>query len=65
MVLRIDNARSYKAKIPFVLHDDVVHQKKKTKINVSWAWKLPKNVKMETHKLPRGKKVKVKAGFRV
>ena len=65
VILHSDSARSYKSKISGVLHDAVVHQKKKVKINGKWVWKLPKYVTMKTHKLPSGRKIKTKAGTQV
>ena len=32
VVLHTDSARSYKAKVPGVVHDNVVHQKKRVKV---------------------------------
>ena len=65
VVLHSDSARSYKGKISGVLHDAVIHQKKKMKVNGKWVWKLPKYVTMKTHTLPSGKKIKTKAGTQV
>ena len=42
-------------KLPGVLHDSVVHQKKRVKKNGKWEWTKPNFVKMKVHKLPGGR----------
>ena len=44
-----------------MLHDAVIHQKKKIK----GVWKLPKYVTLKKHKLPNGKTIQVKGGTQV
>lgn len=65
IILHTDSARSYKAKVPGVLHDSVVHQKKRVKVRGKFVWKSPNFVKLTTHKLPCGKKLRVKAGTQI
>ena len=65
VILHTDSARSYKAKVPGVLHDSVVHQKKHVKVKGKYVWQSPSLVKLTTHKLPCGKKIRVKAGTQV
>eukprot|EP00435_Cladocopium_sp_Y103_P025204 s23_g6.t1 len=65
VILHTDSARSYKAKVRGVLHDSVVHQKKRMKVGGKFVWRSPKFVKLVTHKLPCGKKQRVKAGTQI
>jgi hypothetical protein len=65
VVLHTDGARSYKLQIPGVLHDHVVHQKKKIMIKGKSKWALPKYVKTFKHKLPDGSFLRVKGGTQV
>ncbi|CAL1168609.1 unnamed protein product [Cladocopium goreaui] len=62
VIFHTDSAKAYKMKLPGVLHDSVVHQKKRVKKNGKWEWTKPNFVKMKVHKLPGGKTVKVKCG---
>lgn len=62
VVLHSDSARSYKLKLPGVVHDSVVHCKKRIKVNGKYVWVKPKYVKVSARKLPNGKKLQVKAG---
>ena len=62
VIFHTDSAKAYKMKLPGVLHDSVVHQKKRVKKNGKWEWTKPNFVKMKVHKLPWGKTVKVKCG---
>ena len=57
-----DSAKAYKLKLSGVIHDSVVHQKKKVKVKGKWQWIKATFVKIKTHKLPGGKLLKVKAG---
>eukprot|EP00435_Cladocopium_sp_Y103_P072187 s526_g39.t1 len=65
VILHTDSARSYKAKVRGVLHDSVVHQKKRVKVRGKLVWRSPNFVKLVTHKLPCGKKLRVKAGTQI
>ena len=62
VIFHTDSAKAYKMKLPGVLHDSVVHQKKRVKKHGKWEWTKPNFVKMKVHKLPWGKTVKVKCG---
>ncbi|CAE7212292.1 unnamed protein product [Symbiodinium sp. CCMP2592] len=66
VVLHTDSAKSYKAKVDGVIHDRVVHCKKRVKINGKYQWTSPKYVTMVTHKVPgSNKKLKVKSGTQI
>jgi hypothetical protein len=58
VILHADSAGSYKAKVPGVLHDIVVHQKKRVKVKGKYVWQSPICVKFTTHELPCGKKLR-------
>ena len=64
VVLHTDSAKSYKARVKGVLHDAVVHCKKKTQspCGKKTQWRSPQYVRVVNHKLPNGKTLKVKAG---
>ena len=58
-----DAAKTYKMHIPGVVHDNVIHAKKRVKINGKWRWQNPSYVRIVTHKVPGVKKpIKCKAG---
>jgi hypothetical protein len=67
ILLHTDSARSYKAKIEGVIHDNVVHQKKRiyNKKLKKYIWMNPKFTKTVKHKLPNGKVLNVKAGTQI
>ena len=65
VVLHSDSARSYRMKVPGMLHDAVVHKKKRVKRGGKWIWLKPNYVKISTHKLPDGSKLKTKAGTQI
>ena len=49
-----------------VVHDHVVHCKKRIKVKGKWVWMAPKYVSLRKHKLPDSRKViKVKAGTQI
>ena len=62
VVLHTDSAKSYRAKVKGVLHDAVVHCKKKQLVKGKAKWAAPQYVRVVSHKLPGGKVLKVKAG---
>ena len=62
VVLHTDSAKSYRAKVKGVLHDTVVHCKKKHLVKGKAKWAAPQYVRVVSHKLPGGKVLKVKAG---
>ena len=65
IVLHTDSARSYKMRIPGVVHDSVRHCKKRVKVGKKWVWKKPVYVRLAKHVLPDGSKLTVKAGTQV
>ena len=48
-----------------MLHDAVIHQKKRVKRAGKWVWKKPTFVKVSSHKLPDGRTIKTKAGTQI
>ena len=56
---------TYKMKVPSVLHDNVVHKKKKMLVKGKQVWVKPHYTKIWEHKLPCGKRVTVKAGAQI
>ena len=66
VILCTDGARSYKLRLPGVMHTWVVHKKKRVKIGGKWRGIKPKFVKLHTHYLPpKGRKLVVKAGTQI
>lgn len=65
VILHTDGAKAYTMKIKGVLHDNVVHKKKKMTVNGKQVWVNPKYTKVWTHQLPNGKALKVKAGTQI
>ena len=66
IILHTDSAKSYKLKVPDVLHDRVVHKKKRVKVGTKFRWIAPKYVEMQRHKVPGSKKViKCKSGTQI
>ncbi|CAE7780779.1 unnamed protein product [Symbiodinium sp. CCMP2456] len=62
VVLHTDFAKNYKQKVDGVIHDRVIHCKKRITINGKYQWTSPKYVTMVTHKVPgSNKKLKVKS----
>lgn len=63
VILHTDAAKSYTCKISGVVHDKVVHGKKKVKVNGKWKWQAPNYVRLVSHKVPGQKaRVRCKAG---
>ena len=66
VILHTDAAKSYRiyrVKVAGVVHDNVVHCKKRIKVKGKWRWQRPTYVRMTSHRLPGTKKrMKVKAG---
>ena len=61
-----DSAKSYASKISGVLHDRVVHKKKRVKVNGKFKWVAPTYVKTQKHKNPGTKKtLRVKSGTQI
>ncbi|CAE7491827.1 unnamed protein product [Symbiodinium sp. CCMP2592] len=66
VVLQTDSANSYKLVIPGVIHDRVVHCRKRVKQNGKYTWMHPKYVSIVKHTLPKSKKIlSVKSGTQV
>ena len=40
-MLHTDGARAYKLRVPGMLHDHVVHMKKRVRVGSAWIWKKP------------------------
>jgi len=64
VMLHTDGARAYKMHIPGVIHNNVVHAKKRMKIGGKWVWVLPHYVKLCTHKVD-GRELHVKSGTQI
>ncbi|CAE7296684.1 unnamed protein product [Symbiodinium sp. CCMP2456] len=60
VVLHSDGARAYKLKLPGMVHCNVVHKKKKVKVNGKVQWVKPHYTKIYTLKLPTGGTMQVK-----
>ena len=66
VILHSDAAKSYKCHVSGVLHDNVVHSKKRVKVGGKWRWQKPDYVKVVTHKIPGEKRsIRCKAGTQV
>ena len=62
VILHSDSARSYRMKVDGMLHDAVVHKKKRVKRGGKFVWVKPVYVKMTKHRLPNGTTLKTKGG---
>ena len=65
VILHSDGARSYKIRAEGVLHDWVVHARKRKKIGGKWVWLKPTFTKLVRHKLPEGGSILVKGGTQI
>ena len=66
VVLHTDSAKSYKLQVPDVLHDRVVHKKKRMKVGTKFCWIAPKYVELQRHKVPGSNKIiKCKSGTQI
>ena len=65
VILHTDGARAYTLKIPGVMHDHVVHKKKRVVIKGKTTWVKPRYTRTFKHKLPGGKTVVVKGGTQI
>lgn len=66
VILHTDAAKSYKCHVPGVVHDNVVHCKKRIQVNGKWRWQKPTYVRIVTHKVPGQKRfIRCKAGTQV
>ena len=62
IVLHSDSAKSYKLKLSGMVHDAVVHCKKRVKVKGKYQWLKPKYTHVVKHKLPDGRQLSVNAG---
>ena len=63
IVLHTDSARSYRGTtVEGMIHDYVIHSKKRIKVNGKWVWLRPRYVKLVSHKLKSGRRLSVKSG---
>jgi len=63
VILHTDAAKSYKAKVLGMLHDKVIHGKKRVKVRGKFKWQAPAYVRLVKHTCPKtGKTVVVKPG---
>ena len=62
VILHSDSARSYRMKVEGMLHDAVVHKKRRVKRGGKFVWVKPVYVKIFKHKLPDGTVIKTKGG---
>ena len=66
IILHTDAAKSYKLKLSGIVHHQVIHCKKKMKVNGKWKWQAPNYVRMVSHKVPGQKSpLRCKAGTQV
>ena len=68
VILHTDGAKSYRLKtspVKGILHDWVVHKKKKVTIRGRTAWIRPKYVVLFEHQLPDGKTIRTKGGTQI
>ena len=65
IILHTDGAKAYKLAVPGVLHDNVVHKKKRIMVAGKATWVKPRYTKKWTHTLPGGKKLHVRAGTQI
>ena len=66
VILHTDSAKSYKMHLDGVLHDRVIHCKKRVVSKGKFLWLQPKYVQLVTHKVPGSSKtIRVKAGTQI
>ena len=66
IVLHTDSAKSYKLKIEGVIHDRVVHAKKRVKVDGKFRWLKPHYVKIVKHNVPNtNRTITVKFGMQM
>ena len=66
IVLHTDSAKSYKLKIEGVIHDRVVHAKKRAKVDGKFRWLKPHYVKLVKHQVPNtNRTITVKSGTQI
>ena len=66
MIRHTDAAKSYKAKVRGMLHDKVIHGKKRVKVRGKFKFQAPAYVRLVKHTCPKtGKTVVVKSGTQI
>ena len=66
MILHTDAAKSCKAKVRGMLHDKVIHGKKRVNVRGKFKWQAPAYVRLVKHTCPKmGKTVVVKSGTQI
>ena len=65
IILHTDGAKAYELAVPGVLHDNIVHKKKRIMVAGKATWVKPRYTKKWTHTLPGGKKLHVRAGTQI
>ena len=65
VILHTDSAKSYRAQVPGMLHDRIVHKKTRVKVGNKFRWVAPKYVEVQKHRLPGGKVMQVKSGTQI
>ncbi|CAK0862812.1 unnamed protein product [Prorocentrum cordatum] len=65
VILHSDGAKSYNIRADGVLHDWVVHARKRKTICGKWVWLKPAFTKLVRHKLPEGGSILVKGGTQI
>eukprot|EP00959_Pyramimonas_sp_CCMP1952_P057845 1207484-Pyramimonas_sp.AAC.1 len=65
VVLHTDGARTYKMRLPGVIHDKAVHCKKKTVTKGKTVWVNPKYSQIKKHILSDGQNLFVKTGTQI
>jgi hypothetical protein len=68
VILHTDGAKSYRLKtshVDGIIHDWVVHKKKKKMVRGKAVWIRPKYVQLFQHKLPCGKVIRAKGGTQI
>ena len=65
VILHSDGARSYKLRLPGVLHDAAIHKKKKVMVKGKMTWVNPKYSMIHKHTTPEGDAVYVKTGTQI
>ena len=65
VILHSDGARTYKLKVPGLLHDMAIHKKKLVIRNGQRIWLNPKYSELRTHTTPDNTTVHVKTGTQI
>ena len=65
IILHSDGAKSYRCKVPGMLHDRAIHVAKSVKVGRKRLRLRPVYSQVRTHTLPNGRKLKVKTGTQI